>query len=178
MKGLKGKAKSLLRHTLSVAVSAALLAFVFAGADFEQLARTLRAVRPGWLLLAGALLVVADLLMALKCWVLRRSMSVRGTILSYCRMRFFSLLPGGNITGEAARLMYLRNMTDGYVATTLMIIDKQTQMIPQQTLCLPVRADTGSSSVCPVSRWAGPCWCPARCSFRPPVASRCALPHG
>lgn len=136
MKGLKGKAKSLLRHALSIAVSAALLAFVFAGADFEQLARTLRAVRPGWLLLAGALLVVADLLMALKCWVLRRSMSVRGTILSYCRMRFFSLLPGGNITGEAARLMYLRNMTDGYVATTLMIIDKQTQMIPQQTLCL------------------------------------------
>ena len=136
MKGLKGKAKSLLRHALSVAVSAALLAFVFAGADFEQLARTLRAVRPGWLLLAGALLVAADLLMALKCWVLRRSMSVRGTILSYCRMRFFSLLPGGNITGEAARLMYLRNMTDGYVATTLMIIDKQTQMIPQQTLCL------------------------------------------
>lgn len=61
---------------------------------------------------------------------------MRGTILSYCRMRFFSLLPGGNITGEAARLMYLRNMTDGYVATTLMIIDKQTQMIPQQTLCL------------------------------------------
>ena len=104
MKGLKGKAKSLLRHALSIAVSAALLAFVFAGADFEQLARTLRAVRPGWLLLAGALLVAADLLMALKCWVLRRSMSVRGTILSYCRMRFFSLLPGGNITGEAARL--------------------------------------------------------------------------
>ena len=124
------------RVVFSLAVSAALLAFVFAGADFEQLAHTLRAVRPGWLLLAGALLVAADLLMALKCWVLRRSMSVRGTILSYCRMRFFSLLPGGNITGEAARLMYLRNMTDGYVATTLMIIDKQTQMIPQQTLCL------------------------------------------
>ena len=57
MKGLKGKAKSLLRHALSIAVSAALLAFVFAGADFEQLAHTLRAVRPGWLLLAGALLI-------------------------------------------------------------------------------------------------------------------------
>lgn len=132
----KHRAGNFLRQALSVLVSAALLAYVLSQADFGELLDTLRAVSPGLLCLSGALLVIVDLLMAMKCWVLKRSMPVLGTVMSYFKLRFFALLPGGNVTGEAARLMALRDMTDGYEAATLMIIDKQTQMIPQQALCL------------------------------------------
>lgn len=136
MRNQKKRAGAWLRQALSVAVSVALLAYVLAQADFAKLLETLRAVKARELLLASALLVLADLFMAAKCWVLRPGMPVLGTLMSYFKLRFFALLPGGNVTGEAARLMALREMTDGYVATSIMIVDKQTQMIPQQALSL------------------------------------------
>lgn len=136
MRNQKKSAGTWLRQALSVVVSVALLAYVLAQADFAKLMETLRTVKAQDLFLASALLVLADLFMAAKCWVLRPSMPVRGTLMSYFKLRFFALLPGGNVTGEAARLMALREMTDGYVATSIMIVDKQTQMVPQQVLCL------------------------------------------
>lgn len=136
MRNQRKRAGAWLRQAVSVAVSVALLAYVLAQADFAKLLETLRAVKARELILASALLVLADLFMAAKCWVLRPNMPVLGTLMSYFKLRFFALLPGGNVTGEAARLMALREMTDGYVAASIMIVDKQTQMIPQQALSL------------------------------------------
>ena len=124
------------RPMLSVGFSVGLMVYILSGVQWPELAETFRLMTLPALLTAFALMVLNDLFLACKCYFLRPDLSFWRVCCAFLSLRFFSLLPGGNVTGETARLMALRDMTDTQTAAAMLIMDKQTHMIPAQTYCL------------------------------------------
>jgi len=121
---------------LSLAASVALMLVVLWGVDWTVLRASLGMLHFGVLALAFVLLVLNDFFMCVKCYLLKPDLPFWRVYCMFLNMRFFSLLPGGNVTGEAARLYSLREMTDMQTAAAIVIMDKQTHMIPAQTYCM------------------------------------------
>ena len=136
----KGKSISRLwkiaRPTLSLVASAALLLVVLRGVDWAVLGSSLGMLRLPVLAAALGLLVLYDFFSSVKCYLLMPRLPFWRVYCLFLNMRFFALLPGGNMTGEAARLYSLRELTDMHTAAAIVIMDKQTHMIPAQTLCM------------------------------------------
>ncbi|MCL2545332.1 MAG: flippase-like domain-containing protein [Clostridia bacterium] len=126
----------LARPALSLAASAALMLVVLWGVDWTVLRASLEMLHFRVLAAAFALLLLNDFFLCVKCYLLKPDLPFWRVYCMFLNMRFFSLLPGGNVTGEAARLYSLREMTDMQTAAAIVIMDKQTHMIPAQTYCM------------------------------------------
>lgn len=124
------------RPVLSLALSAGLMFYILSGVDWAELRRSLRLMSPGFLALTFVLLLLNDFFLSLKCFFLRPDLPFRRIYRMFLDMRFFSLMPGGNVASEATRLLALREMTGTQTAAAIIILDKQTHMIPAQTYCL------------------------------------------
>ncbi len=124
------------RPVLSLALSVGLMLYILSGVDWTVLRRCLRLMSPGYLALAFALLLLNDFFLSFKCFLLRPDLPFWRIYRMFLDMRFFSLMPGGNVASEAARLLTLREMTGTQTAAAIIILDKQTHMIPAQTFCL------------------------------------------
>ncbi|MDR3051043.1 MAG: flippase-like domain-containing protein [Oscillospiraceae bacterium] len=125
-----------LRPALSLVAGCALLAWVLSGVQWAQLRASLQSMRLWVLLVAFALLLGNDFFLAVKCYLLRPDLPFWRAYCAFLGMRFFSLLPGGNVTGEAARLLALRELAGAQAATAMVLMDKQTHMIPAQVYCI------------------------------------------
>ncbi len=130
------KVWQILRPALSLVASVALMVLVLRGVDWSVLGQSLRSMRFPVLAAAFVLLLLNDFFLCVKCFLLKPELPFWRVYCMFLNMRFFSLLPGGNMTGEAARLIALREMTDMQTATAIVIMDKQTHMIPAQTYCM------------------------------------------
>lgn len=127
---------SVAKPTLSLVISVGLMAFIFSHVEWAVLRQSLQMMSPSVLAAAFILLLFNDFFLCFKCFLLRPDLPFWRVYCAFLNMRFFSLLPGGNATGEAARLMSLREMTDTQTAAAMILIDKQTHMIPAQVFCL------------------------------------------
>ncbi len=125
-----------LRPTLSVVVSAGLLWFVVSRVQWSQFLGALAPMQFWVIALAFVLLLGNDFFLAFKCYLLRYDLPLWPTLRTFLSMRFFSLLPGGNMTGEAARLVGLCQLAGTQEGTSMFIMDKQTHMIPAQVYCV------------------------------------------
>lgn len=112
------------------------MVLVLWGVDWSVLGDSLKRISFQTLAAAFALLLLNDFFLCVKCYLLKPELSFWRVYCMFLNMRFFSLLPGGNVTGEAARLISLREMTDIQTAAAIVIMDKQTHMIPAQTYCM------------------------------------------
>ncbi|MCL2812170.1 MAG: flippase-like domain-containing protein [Clostridia bacterium] len=124
------------RPTLSLVASVALLLVVLRGVDWAVLRASLGLLQWDVLAVALGLLLLYDFFLCVKCYLLIPELPFWRVYCMYLNMRFFSLLPGGNMIGEATRLYSLREMTDMQTAAAIVIMDKQTHMIPLQTYCM------------------------------------------
>ncbi len=124
------------RPALSVLVSVGLLLFILSHIQWSQFLGALRPMQFWVLALAFLLLLGNDFFLAFKCYLLRYDLPLWPTLRTFLSMRFFSLLPGGNMTGEAARLVGLCQLAGTQEGTSMFIMDKQTHMIPAQVYCM------------------------------------------
>ncbi len=121
---------------LSLAFSGLLMGYLLARVEWAALRASLQRLSIAPLIMAFLLMLLSDLFLGLKCYFLRPELPFWRMYCMQLNMRFFSLMPGGGISGEAARLLALREMTSLQEAAALVILDKQTHMIPAQTFCL------------------------------------------
>lgn len=124
-----------LKPVLSVAVAAGVLLLIFSKVNWGELKDALLMMRWGDLAIALGLLMLGDFCFGIKSWLLRTDLPFWRVVSATFACRFYALLPGGNMTGEAMRLLKLRQITGLQNATAMMIMDKQSEMIPAMLLC-------------------------------------------